>query len=55
MVVKIMVPFSVPNIVRHLIIEYLGYSRRDPYFDKHPGILAMGFGLVQLYRYNPKP
>ena len=33
MVVKIMVPFGVPIIVRHLLFRY---PQRDPNFDNHP-------------------
>ena len=33
-VVKIMVPLSVPNVVRHLIFRVP--PKRDPYFDNHP-------------------
>ena len=36
-VVKIKVPFWVPIIIRHLY--YLGYPKRDPNFDNHPGVV----------------
>ena len=38
-VVKIMVPFWVPNIIWHLLFrvpKYLGYPKKDPYFDNYP-------------------
>ena len=37
-VVKIMVPFWVPNIVRHL--SFRVPNKRDPNFDNYPCILA---------------
>ena len=37
-VVKVLVPFWILIIVRHL---YLGYSKRDQNFDNHPGVEAV--------------
>ena len=36
-VVKIMVPFRVLSIIRHLVFR--GSNKKDNYFDNHPNIV----------------
>ena len=50
-VVKIMVPFWVPNIVRHLLFRVP--QKRDPNFDNHPyrrSPRRVGFSIPALHR-----